>query len=77
MVAAKMPRMIGTGFLKRAARMKDLRNYAELTMQRFKRIFGNTLKARTLPRQKTEAWIAAAALNRMTELGMPISVKIA
>lgn len=55
----------------------NLRNYAELAMQRFKRIFGNTLKARALPQQKTEAWIATSALNRMTQLGMPISVKIA
>ena len=54
-----------------------LRNYAELAVQRFKRIFGNTLKARALPQQKTEARIGASALNRMTQLGMPISVKIA
>jgi hypothetical protein len=45
-------------------------------MQRHKRIFGNTLKARALPQQKTEAWISASALNRMTNLGMPVSVKI-
>jgi len=53
-----------------------LRNYAELAMQRVKRIFGNTMKARKLPQQKTEAWVTAAALNRMTSLGMPVSVKI-
>jgi hypothetical protein len=29
-----------------------------------------------LPQQKTEAWIATQALNRMTQLGMPTSVKI-
>ena len=52
------------------------RNYAELAMQRFKGIFGNTLKARALPQQKTEAWIATQALNRMTLLGMPTSVKM-
>ncbi len=40
------------------------------------RIFGNTMKARALPRQKTEARISAPALNRMTNLGMPISVKV-
>lgn len=54
----------------------NLRSYVELAMQRYKRIFGNTMKARTLPRQKTEAGISASALNRMTNLGMPISVKI-
>lgn len=52
-----------------------LRNYAELAVQRFKRIIGNTLKGRGLPQQKTEARIAATAFNRMTQLGMPISVK--
>ena len=53
-----------------------LRNLVELAMQRYKRIFGNTMKARALPQQKTEAWIIASALNRMTNLGMPASVKI-
>ena len=51
------------------------RNYAELAMRRFKCLFGNTLKARALPQQKTEAWIATQALNRMTQIGMPSSVK--
>jgi hypothetical protein len=54
----------------------NLRSYVELAMQRYKRIFGNTMKARVLPQQKTEAWISASALNRMTNLGMPVSVKI-
>jgi hypothetical protein len=53
----------------------NLRNYAELAMQRYKRIFGNTMKARALPQQKTEAWISVCALNRMTHLGMPVSSK--
>lgn len=54
----------------------NFRNYVELAMQRYKRIFGNVMKARELARQKTEAWISASALNRMTNLGMPVSVKI-
>jgi len=54
-----------------------LRSYVELAIQRYKRIFGNTMKARALPQQKTEARISSSALNRMTQLGMPISVKIA
>jgi hypothetical protein len=54
----------------------NLRSYVELAMQRFKRIFGNTMKARSLPQQKAEAMISASALNRMTSLGMPVSVKI-
>jgi len=52
------------------------RNYAELAMRRFKCIFGNALKSRALPQQKTEAWIATQALNRMTQIGMPASVRI-
>jgi hypothetical protein len=52
------------------------RNTVELAIRRFKGIFGNTLKARALPQQKMETWIAKEALNRMTQLGMPISVKI-
>jgi hypothetical protein len=54
----------------------NLRSYVELAMQRYKRIFGNTMKSRALPQQKTEAWISASALNRMTDLGMPVSIKI-
>ncbi len=49
------------------------RSLAETAMFRFKIIFGNTLSARTLPRQVTEARIKCAALNRMTQLGMPDS----
>jgi hypothetical protein len=54
----------------------NLRSYVELAMQRYKRIFGNAMKARALPRQETEAGICASALNRMTNLGMPVSVKV-
>ena len=49
------------------------RSLAETAMFRFKIIFGHTLSARTLPRQMTEARIKCAALNRMTQLGMPDS----
>ena len=45
-------------------------------MQRYKRIFGNTMKARALPQQKTEAWVSTSALNRMTSPGMSVFVKI-
>ena len=54
----------------------NLRSHVELAMQRYKRAFGNLMKARALPQQKTEAGISASALNRMTNLGMPVSVKI-
>lgn len=54
----------------------SLRDYAELAVQRYKRIFGNTMKARALSQPKTEAWISVSALNRMTHLDMPMSVKV-
>ncbi len=53
------------------------RSLAETAMFRFKVIFGNSLSTRTLPRQITEARIKAAALNRMTQLGMPDSYRVA
>jgi hypothetical protein len=37
----------------------NLRSYVELAMQRYKRIFGNAMKACALPQQITEAWISA------------------
>ncbi len=49
------------------------RSLAETAIFRFKTIFGNTLSTQTLPRQITEARIKSAALNRMTQLGMPDS----
>jgi hypothetical protein len=55
----------------------NLKARIALAIQRFKRIFGNVLKAKILSRQQTETRIAATALNRMTALGMPIFIKIA
>jgi hypothetical protein len=52
------------------------RSLAETTMFRFKTIFGNTLSTRTLARQVVEARIKCAALNRMTQLGMPDSYRV-
>jgi len=42
-------------------------------MFRYKVIIGSSLRARTLPAQKTEAKVACSVLNRMTRLGMPCS----
>lgn len=53
-----------------------LRAHAELAMQRYKRIIGPAMKAHKLPQQKTEEWIGASALNIMSNVGMPVSVKI-
>jgi len=44
--------------------------------QRVKRIFVNTLKTQKLLRQKAEAWARAITVNQITNLGMPVSVKI-
>lgn len=51
------------------------RNYAELSIQRYKKILGNKLHARKLSRQKNETMIGCGVLNKMTRLGMPISHK--
>jgi len=53
------------------------RSLAETAVFRFKTIFGNTLQARTPDRQTTEVRIKCAALNRMTQLGMPDSYRLA
>ena len=54
-----------------------LRSLAETTMFRLKTIFGNTLSARLLETQTTQALVRCAALNKMTHLGMPQSHKVA
>ena len=53
-----------------------LRAHVELAIQRYKRIIGCAMKVRALAQQKTEAWFSASALNIMSHLGMPVSVKI-
>jgi hypothetical protein len=52
------------------------RSLAETGVYRYKNIIGRRLRARTLPNQRTEAKIGCNVLNRMTRLGMPISVRI-
>jgi IS5 family transposase len=52
------------------------RSLAETAVFRFKTIFGNTLSSRTLVRQVVEVRIKSAALNRMTQLGMPDSYRV-
>jgi hypothetical protein len=52
------------------------RSLAETAVFRFKTIFGDRLSAREEQRQKTEARIKCAALNRMTRLGMPESYRL-
>ena len=45
-------------------------------MFRFKRLFGGRLWARGLANQHVEAVVKCATLNRMTQLGMPETVRI-
>ena len=49
---------------------------AENAVSRFKALFGPKLSARRFNNQLTEAMVKCAALNRMTHLGMPQSVRI-
>jgi hypothetical protein len=48
---------------------------AENTMFRFKRLFGGQLWARGLATQRVEALVECAVLNRMTQLGMPETMR--
>lgn len=54
-----------------------VRSLAETTMFRLKTIFGDELSARLIETQTTQALVRCAALNRMTQLGMPRSYKVA
>lgn len=53
------------------------RSLVETTMYRLKTIFRGELSARLLETQTTQALVRFAALNRMTQLGMPQSCKVA
>ena len=57
-----------SGYTKRAR--------AEAAVGRFKQVIGDGLRSRTDPRRATEVDVAVHALNRMLELGRPISVRI-
>jgi hypothetical protein len=54
-----------------------IRSLAETTIFRLKTIFGDRLSARLMQTQITQAMIRCAALNRMSQLGMPDSSKVA
>ena len=58
-------------------RKYGFQNYAELSIQRYKKIIGTKMHSRDLLRQKNEAIIATSILNKFTTLGMPISKKVA
>ncbi len=50
---------------------------AESGVFRFKRVFGGRLRARGEPAQRNEGFTPCNALNRLTELGMPRSERVA
>ena len=52
------------------------RSLVEAALYRYKTVIGRRLHARTLPNQQTEAKIGCNVLNRMTGLGMPMSVRV-
>jgi hypothetical protein len=52
------------------------RSLAETAMMRFKVIFSDRLKAREWRRQETELRVRCAAMNKMTNLGMPQSYAV-
>jgi len=58
-----------SGYTKRAR--------AEAAIGRFKQVIGGGLRSRTDERRATEVNVAVRTLNRMLELGRPISVRIA
>ena len=49
----------------------------EASIGRFKQVIGDGLRCRTDQRRATEVNVAVRALNRMLELGRPVSVRIA
>jgi hypothetical protein len=53
------------------------RALVETAMFRYKTLIGPLLRARTLSAQKVEARVACSVINRMTQLGMPRSQRIA
>jgi hypothetical protein len=53
-----------------------VRSLAETAMFRMKTIFGDDLSARLLETQTTQSLIRCAALNKMTQAGMPQSYRI-
>jgi hypothetical protein len=50
---------------------------AEGAMSRYKRIIGDTLRSHSRPAQEVETRIAVTVLNRMLDLGRPVSVRAA
>lgn len=52
------------------------RSLAENAMYRLKQLFGDSLASRIFESQVSEVHVRIAAMNRMTALGMPVSVRV-
>ncbi len=52
------------------------RSLVETAMFRYKTLIGPMLRSRKFAAQKVEARVACSVINRMTELGMPVSQRI-
>jgi hypothetical protein len=52
------------------------RALVETAMFRYKTLIGPTLRARKFEAQQVEARVASSMINRMTQLGMPISQRV-
>ena len=52
------------------------RSLVETAMFRYKTLIGSTLRARKFAMQQVEARVAGSVINRMTELGMPLSQRV-
>jgi transposase len=52
------------------------RSLVETTMFCYKTVIGRRLHARSLSNQRAEAKVGCSVLNRMTDLGMPVSARI-
>jgi hypothetical protein len=52
------------------------RSLVETAMFRYKTLIGPTLRARKFAAQQVEARLACSVINRMTELGMPLSQRV-
>ena len=54
----------------------NVRSRIEAAVGRYKQVIGDGLRFHTDERRATEVGVAVRALNRMLELGHPISVRI-
>jgi hypothetical protein len=52
------------------------RSLVETAMFRYKTLIGPKLRARQFAAQQVEARVASSVINRMTQLGMPLSQRV-